>query len=178
MSPRPARRSHGDGRWTVEAFGAYGRGSHVEDTVLAFHPEHIDLGDDVYVGHLTVLKGYHLNRMVIRDGAWIGEGCYLGAAGGLEIGEDVGIGPGTRILTSHHTEQGTATPILHSALRFAPVSIGAGSDLGVSSVVLPGVRIGRGVQVAAGAVVTEDVPDFAVVAGVPARVLRMRPSAP
>jgi 2,3,4,5-tetrahydropyridine-2-carboxylate N-succinyltransferase/tetrahydrodipicolinate N-acetyltransferase len=49
------------------------------------------------------------------------------------------------------------------------------SDLGVNSVILPGVRVGRGAVVGAGAVVTEDVPAYAVVAGVPARVLRMRP---
>jgi acetyltransferase-like isoleucine patch superfamily enzyme len=42
-------------------------------------------------------------------------------------------------------------------------------------VILPGVRVGRGAVVGAGAVVTEDVPAYAVVAGVPARVLRMRP---
>ena len=60
------------------------------------------------------------------------------------------------------------------AIVFAPVHIGDGSDLGVGSTILPGVTVGRGVQVGAGAVVAEDVPDFAVVAGVPARVLRYR----
>jgi acetyltransferase-like isoleucine patch superfamily enzyme len=49
------------------------------------------------------------------------------------------------------------------------------ADLGVGAIVLPGVRIGRGAQVGAGAVVTKDVPDYAVVAGVPARVVRERP---
>ena len=47
-------------------------------------------------------------------------------------------------------------------------------ELGTGAIVLPGVRIGRGAQVGAGAVVTKDVPDYAVVAGNPARVLRMR----
>ena len=46
--------------------------------------------------------------------------------------------------------------------------------IGVGAVVLPGVRIGKGAQIGAGAVVREDVPDFAVAAGVPARVSRMR----
>ena len=171
---RPARHSHGDGRWTLQSFATCGAGSVLEETVLAFHAERIEIGADVYVGHLTVLKGYHRGRLVIDDGTWIGEGCYLGAAGGLEIGTDVGIGPGTCILTSHHVEDGLDLPILHSALAYRAVSLGAGSDLGVGCTVLPGVTIGRGVQVAAGAVVTADLPDHAVAAGVPARVLRMR----
>ena len=50
----------------------------------------------------------------------------------------------------------------------------ADSDLGVGAVILPGVRIGRGAQIGAGAVVTRDVPPFAVAAGNPARVLRFR----
>lgn len=172
---RPPRLSHGDGRWTPHSFANLGSGSVLEASVLAFQPERIEIGDDVYVGHLTVLKGYHQGRFVIGDGTWIGEGCYLGAAGGLEIGADVGIGPGTRILTSAHVEEGLDVPILHSALAYRAVSIGADSDLGVGCTILPGVAIGRGVQVAAGAVVTDDLPDYAVAVGTPARVIRTRP---
>ena len=65
--------------------------------------------------------------------------------------------------------------MLFSPVEMAAVVIEDDSDLGVNSVILPGVRVGRGAVVGAGAVVTEDVPDYAVVAGVPARVLRMRP---
>ena len=60
-------------------------------------------------------------------------------------------------------------------IDFAPVIIEDDADLGVGAIVLPGVRIGRGAQVGAGAVVTRDVPPYAVVAGNPARVLRERP---
>jgi acetyltransferase-like isoleucine patch superfamily enzyme len=146
----------------------------LEPGVLVFHPERIELGDDVYVGHDTILKGYHKNRMVIGKGTWIGQQCFLHSAGGLVIGAHVGIGPGVKILTSAHELGDTRVPILHQPLRFAPVEIGEGSDLGVGAIILPGVRVGRGVQVGAGAVVAEGVPDYAVVAGVPARLLRRR----
>jgi acetyltransferase-like isoleucine patch superfamily enzyme len=50
-----------------------------------------------------------------------------------------------------------------------------GSDIGVGAILLPGTRVGRGAQVAAGAVVATDVPEHTIVAGVPARILRPRP---
>lgn len=168
------RASHGSGRWSVDAFAVFGAASVIEDTALVFHPERIEIGAAVYVGHQAVLKGYHRNRMVIGDGVWIGEQTYLSSAGGLRVGRNVGIGPGTRIITSRHAEAGIDIPILHSPIDFAEVTIGDDCDLGAGCIVLPGVRIGRGVQVAAGAVVTRDLPDHTVAAGVPARVVRRR----
>jgi acetyltransferase-like isoleucine patch superfamily enzyme len=79
-----------------------------------------------------------------------------------------------RILTSAHELGDPERPILHAPITLAPVRIGEGSDLGASVVLLPGVTLGRGVQVGAGSVVTADLPDLAVAAGVPARVLRFR----
>lgn len=152
-----------------------GSGVIFEPGVLVFHPEHIEIGDDVYIGHNTILKGYHQGRMVIGPRSWIGQQCFFHAAGGLTIGTRVGVGPAVRILTStHELPADPATPILDGALRFAPVVIGDGSDLGIGAIILPGVTIGRGVQVGAGAVVTRDLPDGAIAAGVPARVLGTR----
>ncbi|MCB9526553.1 MAG: acyltransferase [Myxococcales bacterium] len=113
--------------------------------------------------------------MRIGDDCWIGQGCFFHAAGGITVGDRVGVGPFVKILTSFHGEAGRAVPILDSPLEFAPVVVGDDCDLGVGSLLLPGVTLGRGVQVGAGAVVTKDVPDFAVVAGNPARILRYRP---
>jgi acetyltransferase-like isoleucine patch superfamily enzyme len=167
-------RSHGDGRFTREALARCGEHVIFEEGVLVFHPERIELGENVYIGHQTILKGYYKNRMVIGDDTWIGQQCFFHSAGGLTIGRGVGIGPGVKILTSSHEDPGRERPIMEGALVFAPVSIGDGSDLGIGTIVLPGVTIGRGVQVGAGAVVAGDLPDYCVAAGVPARVLRMR----
>jgi acetyltransferase-like isoleucine patch superfamily enzyme len=157
-------KTHGSGRgpWN---FAARGDGVVLEEGVLVFHPENVHLGSDIYVGHQTMLKGYYLNRMVIGSGTWIGQQCFLHAAGGIEIGENVGIGPGVRILTSQHRLTDPSRPIMHEAIDFAPVRIGDGCDLGVNSVILPGVELGRGVQVGAGAVVTLSFSDYAVIAG-------------
>jgi acetyltransferase-like isoleucine patch superfamily enzyme len=145
-----------------------------EPGALVFHPENIELGDDVYVGHHAILKGYFKNRIIVGARTWIGQAAFLHGAGGLTIGEDVGIGPHVQILTSAHRDPGRALPIMRGELELAPVAIGAGSDLGTGAIVLPGVTIGVGVQIGAGAVVTKDVPDYAVAAGNPARVLRLR----
>ena len=167
-------RSHGSGEFTSDEFKSCGEGVIFERGVMVWHPETISIAANVYVGHGTMLKGYHRNEMVIGTGSWIGQMCFFHSAGGITIGKNVGIGPGVKILTSSHGEEGIEVPILHSRVDFAPVTIGDDCDLGVGSILLPGVTLGRGVQVGAGAVVTGDLPDFAVAAGVPARILRIR----
>jgi acetyltransferase-like isoleucine patch superfamily enzyme len=146
----------------------------IEDEVLIFNPAYVHLGDDVYVGHRAVLKGDTRHQLVVGDGSWIGQNCYLHSAGGISIGRDVGLAPGAMILTSSHAETTSGTPIMHGPLELAAVEVGDGSDVGLGSILLPGTKLGAGVLVGAGAVVKGEFPDFAVVAGVPAQVLRSR----
>jgi acetyltransferase-like isoleucine patch superfamily enzyme len=167
-------KSHGSGEFSGEQFARLEENVVFENGVLVFHPENIEIGKDVYIGHYTILKGYYKNRMVIGDGTWIGQQCFFHSGGGLTIGRNVGVGPGVKILTSSHAVDETDKPILLSTIRFAPVVIGDDCDLGAGAIILPGVRIGRGVQVGAGAVVASDIGDYAIAAGVPARALRMR----
>lgn len=167
-------RSHGTGEFGRDAFRRLGEGVIVEPGVLVFHPENIEIEDNVYIGHQTILKGYYKNLMHIGEGSWIGQQCFFHSAGGLYIGRNVGIGPGVRIITSCHADEGVNIPILHSHLEFAFVTIEDDCDLGVGAIILPGVRIGRATQIGAGAVVTSDIPAHAVAAGVPARVIRWR----
>lgn len=171
--PRPPR-SHGTGRFAPADLAACGEGCIFEEGCLVFHPENVHLGRDVYVGHQAILKGYHKNALRVGDGTWIGQQCFLHAAGGIDIGANVGIGPGVKMLTSTHQEAGRDVPILHAPLAFAPIVVEDDADLGVGAIILPGVRIGRGAQVGAGAVVTRDVPAYAIAAGNPAKVLRGR----
>ncbi len=171
---RPTRRSHGSGRWQREELGSLGTGSVLEDDVLVFTPGSVHVGADVYVGHLAIFKAYPEGSLVLGDGCWVGEQTYMNSAGGITLGTDVGVGIGVRIISSMHEEEGRQVPILHARIGLAPVVVGDDCDLGVGSILLPGVTLGRGVQVGAGAVVTSDLPDYAVAAGVPARVLRSR----
>lgn len=166
--------SHGDGRFRPEDLHRIGAHVIFEAGVRIWHPETIELGTNLYIGHDAMLKGYYKGRMVIGDDTWIGQGAFFHSAGDLHIGCGVGVGPFVRILTSSHAESPRPSAIMEAPLVFAPVTIGDGCDLGVGALILPGVTLGRGVQVGAGAVVTKDVPDFAIVAGNPARILRYR----
>jgi acetyltransferase-like isoleucine patch superfamily enzyme len=169
-------RSHGTGLFELSQFAQLGKGVVFEAGVLVFHPENIEIGDDVYVGHQTILKGYYKNKLSVGSGTWVGPQCFLHGAGGLCIGKDVGIGPGVKMITSYHGDHGLDQAIMSNPLEFSAISIGDDSDIGINATILPGVSIGRGVQVGAGAVVTENMPDYSVVVGVPARVIRMRRS--
>lgn len=167
-------RSHGTGEFGVEQFAALGSGVVFERGVLVFHPENIEIGNDVYVGHNAILKGYHKSRIVIGDGTWIGQMAFLHGAGGLSIGRNVGVGPRVTVVTSTHRLDQLDRPILHSEISFAPVVIEDDCDVGVGAVILPGVRIGKGAQVGAGAVVRSHVEAYSIVAGVPATFIGRR----
>ncbi len=168
------RRSHGSGKFEPKDLLHCGEGVVIEDEVLIWHPETVSLGEGVYIGHRTMLKGYYKGKMTIGRGTWIGQNCFFHSAGDITIGEDVGIGPQVQILTSTHRLDQVDKPLLHAELIFKPVVIEKDSDIGMGTIILPGVTIGQGAQIGAGSVITEDVPPYAVSAGVPAKVLRSR----
>jgi acetyltransferase-like isoleucine patch superfamily enzyme len=167
--------SHGTGEINREQFQHLGDNVIFENGAMVFHPERISVGSNVYIGHYAILKGYYKSAMTIGDNVWVGQHCFLHSAGGLTIGNNVGIGPGTKITTARHRESGRDKPIVFADLDFLPVTLADDCNVGVNAVILPGVRVGKGVQIGAGAVVTHDIPDYAIAAGVPARVLRFRP---
>lgn len=167
-------RTHGNGQVDLALLKHVGDNVVIEEGVRIFHPETISLGNRVYIGHETMLKGYYKGYLEVGSGSWIGQRCFFHSAGGLRIGENVGIGPEVKILTSAHDFDSTRQPVMHFPLKFAPVEIRAGVDVGIAAILLPGVTIGEGAVIGAGSVVTADVPSYEVWAGVPARKLRDR----
>lgn len=167
-------KTHGDGQFSLKDIKKIGENVIFENGVLVFHPENISIGNNIYIGHNTILKGYYKNEMVIDDHTWIGQGCFLHSAGGIEIGKAVGIGPAVKIVTSVHKDEDLSKPLIFCDLEFSKVIIENGCDIGVGAIILPGVKIGEGSIVGAGSVVTKDVEPYAIVAGSPAKVLRRR----
>jgi acetyltransferase-like isoleucine patch superfamily enzyme len=156
---------------------SFGDGVHIGRGVLWRHPETFEVGSGVFVGDQAILQGRFDGRCVVADHVWIGPQSFFDARD-LVLEEYVGWGPGARVLGSMHTGVPVSVPIIQTDLRIQPVRIGAWADIGVSAVVLPGVTIGKGAIVGAGAVVTRDVDPFTIVAGVPARFVRRRDEAP
>jgi len=112
-------------------------------------------------------------KLVIGDGTAIQFYFHCGAAGRVTIGRNVLVGGRVYITDHDHSYDEPDLSARESPrLKIAPVEIGDGAFLGEGCVILKGVRVGKRAVVAANAVVTRDVPDFTVVAGVPAGVVK------
>src|SRR5450755_3994470 len=145
----------------------------VGPNVVLKHPETMEFGDCVFIGAQAMIQGRFDGTCKIGNHVWIGPQAYFDARN-LVLEDYVGWGPGAKVLGSAHTGQPANVPIIQTSLIIKPVVVGFGADIGMNASILPGVRIGKQAIVGAGAVVTQDVPDYAVVAGVPARVLYFR----
>jgi len=101
----------------------------------------------------------------------IGQRSYIDARGGVRIDSDVSISRGVMVMTAEHVVDDPDFGATLAAVHFEPRSW-----VGAAAIVLPGVRVGEGAVVAAGAVVTKDVAPYTVVAGSPARPIGTRPA--
>jgi maltose O-acetyltransferase len=110
-------------------------------------------------------------RFNIGASCWINVGCLFDLSSSITIGDQVALGPQVTLLTSTHTIGSSMQRT--GPLQNLPVTIGNGCWLGARCTILPGVTIGQGAVVAAGAVVHRDVPPNTLVAGVPAQVIKM-----
>jgi len=142
------------------------------DVVLK-HPETMEFGDSVFIGAQTMIQGRYDGTCKVGNHVWIGPQTYFDARN-LVVQDYVGWGPGAKVLGSAHTGVPVDEPIITTSLVIKAVTVGVGADIGMNASILPGVHIGAHSIVGAGSVVTHDVPAYAIVAGVPARVVRDR----
>jgi acetyltransferase-like isoleucine patch superfamily enzyme len=140
-------------------------------------PGGVSIGDATYVMHNAVLHVYNFRDLphagiTIGSRSLIGEGCILRGQGGITIGDDVYLAPLVQLLAVDHVFDDLDTPISQQPIRTRGITIEDDVWIGGGAIVLDGVRIGRHSVVAAGAVVTRDVPPFSVVGGVPAKIIK------
>lgn len=116
---------------------------------------------------------YFTPELSIGDDSGIGICCEI--YGPVSIGSNVMMGPEVIIYTRNHRHDLTNIPMCEQGyLSPEPVTIGNDVWIGCRVIILPGVKIGDGAIIGAGAVVAKDVPAYAVVGGVPAHILKMR----
>jgi acetyltransferase-like isoleucine patch superfamily enzyme len=165
----------------ADRFGTFGAGTFVTwPPATIFGHRAIHLGEDTLVGaSCTLLVGYSpADTDLPERGLVIGDRCVIGAQAtitaheSITIGDDVWFGRNVFISDASHGYQDPDTPIGLQLGAKQPVSIGSGTWVGHGAIILPGARIGRNVVVGAGSVVRGEIPDHAVVAGVPAKVVR------
>jgi acetyltransferase-like isoleucine patch superfamily enzyme len=164
--------------------------------VVLRHPGKIRIGDDVTVDDLVVLdaKGANNRGITIGNGVFLGRSTILSCKDGdIELGDEVNIGFNSEIFSGSRVTVGRyglfaaytylvggghafegREPVVRQPRTSVGISLGENVWLGAGAKVMDGVHLGRDVVVGAGAVVTEDLPDGAIAAGVPARVLRRR----
>jgi acetyltransferase-like isoleucine patch superfamily enzyme len=116
-------------------------------------------------------------NIVIGKNVIIPNGTTLGNLPGdpksmIYIEDDVLLGPNVAIYSSTHNFQNTSIPIKDQGFKVGETRLKKGCWIGINSVILPGVTIGQNSVVAANSVVNKDVPDFAVVGGAPAKILK------
>lgn len=159
------------------AFASFGSRSVIEPPVRLQGERRISIGSDVYVGAgswLQVLDGIDRHvALAIGDGTSIAGSCVLSAALRVRVGRKVLLARNVYIADHSHAYADAGRAVLDQGIRqVAPVEVDDGAWLGQNVVVGPGVRIGRGSVIGANSVVLEDVPDYCVAVGAPARVVK------
>jgi len=144
--------------WGFQNFtGEWCPRTRISDTVFLYHPEKIRISDNVFIWHYTILDG--------TGELEIGEGSQIGAWVGIFThSSHIAI----RIYGNHYQE---VPENKKEGYHIAGVRIGKYVFIGAGAKILPGVTVGDGSLISAGAVVTRDVEKFEIVAGNPARVI-------
>jgi acetyltransferase-like isoleucine patch superfamily enzyme len=127
-------------------------GKKVDDTFFIIPPFYSDFGENITIG----------------KNVFVNHACTFMDRGGITIEDNVLIGPKVNLITTNHP----INPSERRATISLPIVIKKGAWIGVGATILPGVTVGENSIVAAGAVVSKDVPDNAVVGGVPAKFIK------
>ncbi|MBQ8451931.1 MAG: sugar O-acetyltransferase [Clostridia bacterium] len=149
--------------------------------ILCFKANQKSPDDFSYVNELEELFGRKLddvriltpficdfgNRVKFGKNVFINHSAILSASGGIEFEDGVSVAPGVRIATINHDFNER-----HTVYTYGKVIIKKNAWIGMNVTICPGVTIGKNAVVAAGAVVTKDVPDNAVVGGCPAKIIK------
>ncbi len=145
----------------------------VSPSAMIHTKRNIRLGSDCVIRKGASLSGHCI---ILGDNVRLGYGSHIfGGSDSVQIGNDVMIAPNVVIAGGYHGMDRSGVPmIFQKGVSKGPVIIGNDVWLGANSVILSNITIGDGVVVGAGSVVTKDIPDYAIVAGNPASIVKYR----
>lgn len=158
-----------------------GMGVNIGDQVIidALSRDGIIIGNNVRIGDFSRIlctgtirnlgKGFSLG-----NNCGIGEYCFFGAAGGIEIGNDVIMGQNVRFHSENHNYDNMKIPIRLQGVNNQGIKIGNNCWIGSGSVFLDGVNVGNGCVIGANTLVNKDLPDNSVAVGNPVRIIKNR----
>ncbi|MEM7100821.1 MAG: acyltransferase [Pseudomonadota bacterium] len=157
---------------------SYGKYCFLGDEVLIYGEPtggSVELGDRVHIHQRTTLQTGQGGSILIDQGTHIQPDCLLsGFMGDVKIGKNVEIAAKCSFYSYNHQFEASQAIREQPIISAGGLEIGDEAWLGVGVIVLDGAKIGKGAVVAAGAVVNRDIPDFAIAAGNPARVIGRR----
>ena len=153
-------------------FDAIGRECVIGRNVRVWGPLKIFLGRGCSLRDHAVLCGTGV--LTMDDGASLGHDCVIVTRERISVGKNVMIAAFCYLIDVDHEFESREVPIPSQGLCTSPITIGDDVWIGAHCVILRGVTIGKGAVVGANSVVLHDVPEYSVVAGVPARHIKMR----
>ena len=133
----------------------------------------ITFGDDSFIAHSCTLTAQG-GSIQIGKHVHVSRSTYINGIGDIEIGDDTLIGPNVVMISGNHPFDRVDIPIRLQGVQKAKITIGKDVWLSANTTIVPGVTIGDGCVIGAGAVVTKDIPPYSIAAGVPARVVNKR----
>lgn len=139
----------------------------------------IVIGDNFSLGEYAIIECTGVLKTIgesleIGNNVGVNHYCYIAVRGSIKIGDNVIFGPRVSVFSENHNTTEIDIPIKDQGETRMDTTIGNDVWIGANSVILAGVTIGDGAIIAAGAVVREDVPSYAIAGGVPAKVLKYR----
>ena len=160
-------------------FYSFGKNSYIHLNCVLDNPQLVSIGSCCYIKSNCWLncssslnKQNHLS-LLIGNNVYIGRDCQINAWSRIIIEDNVMIADRVLITDADHTYSDTHVPIKNQPIYSkGEILISEGCWIGVNSVIMPNVRIGKNAVVGANSVVTRDVPDFTVVAGAPAKIIK------
>lgn len=153
----------------------------IEDgcSINALSKKGITVGNNFSLGRNSIIECTGVIRelgeeLIIGENVGIAANAFIAMRGKVSIGDNTILGPNVSIHAENHNFEDINKPIRSQGATRRGVVIGKDCWIGSKAVILDGVNIGNHVIVAAGAVVNKDVPDYAIVGGVPAKIIKMR----